>query len=151
MVRLLWFCLGLTLQFKRMTFDDLYWTFCSWGFAIKPEYYQRFKVYFEEMLRRKRVLIISEGNQFQAVIMFFITRNHETLANKPEFSIPYDDENGTEIYIDKMIAKSFNLKLKRIVQDTFESLYPNVQIGFWHREPNNRCVVTYKRRIKHAS
>ena len=151
MVCVLWLGLGITFQLNSMKFDDLYWTFCSWGFPIKPEYYQRFKVYFEEMLRRKRVLMISNDDGLQAVITFFITRDHETLSNKPEFSIPYDDENGTEIYIDKMVAKSFSLNLKRIVQETFESLYPNVQIGFWHRGPNNKCVVTYKRRIKHAS
>ena len=134
-----------------MKFNDLYWIFCSWGFAIKPEYYQRFKVYFEEMVKRRRVLVIGDEDGLQAVITFFITRDHGTLANKPEFSIPYDDVNGTEVYIDKMIAKKFSLKLKRIVQESFEKLYPNVQIGFWHREPNNRCVVIYKRRIKHAS
>lgn len=151
MVRLLWFRLGLALQLICMKFDDLYWTFCSWGFAIQPQYYQRFKVYFEEMLRRRRVLMIWDRDELQAVLMFFITRDHDTLANKPEFSIPYDDINGTEIYIDKMVAKQFNMKLKHSIQEALESLYPNVQIGFWHRSPNNRCVVTYKRRIKHAS
>ena len=133
-----------------MKFDDLYWTFISWGYALKPGYYQRFKVYFEDMIRRKRVMILEDSNGIVAVITFFITRNHEALANKPEFACPMDDPNGSEIYIDKMICKRWTMGVRRLVQDIVESHFPRVMIGFWHREPDNRCVVTYKKGTKHA-
>mgnify|MGYP001602317258 CR=1 FL=1 len=142
--------MGEPLQFSCMKFDDLYWTFCSWGFALKPEYYQRFKVYFEDMLVRRRVIGFQNEDGLMAVLTYFITRDHHTLANKPEFATPQDDELGTEIYIDKMVCKKWNLSLRRAMQDMIETTFPNVQMGFWHRQPDNRCVVTYKRGTKYA-
>ena len=135
-----------------MTFDDLYWLFCSWGFMVKPEYYYRFRVYFNEMTKRHRVILIhDDDNSIVAVITFFITNNHEELANKPEFACPPDSQDGPEIYIDKMVCAKFTLPIIRAIHQAVYQSFPNVKVGFWHREPNNRCVVTYKRRIKHAS
>ena len=133
-----------------MTYEDLYWAFVQWGYPIKPEYRQRFMVYLMDMMKRKRVGLISDKEGLVAVFTFFLTDNHEPLANKPEFSIPDDNTFGPEIYVDKLVSKRWDLGVRRAIQDFVETNFPDVKVGFWHRQPNNRCVITYKRGTNYA-
>lgn len=134
-----------------MTYDDLYWTFISWGYQIKPEYYVRFKAYFMEMVRRHRVIFLhDDDNTIVAVITFFITDDAKTFSNKPEFSTPLDNETGREAFIDKMICKKWTLQARKAIEGAITGSFPTVELAYWLREPENRPVLVYKRRTKHA-
>lgn len=120
----------------------------SMGYAVKPQYEERLAVYLNEMIERERAVVVQSEDGIEAIITFFITEDHEKLANKPEFSIPNDNPYGHEIYIDKMIAHRWDRRMRKIVVELMEDQFPQARVAFWHKSPNNRCIRIYKRGIK---
>lgn len=124
-----------------MTFDTMLSIFDSWGHSVKTEHYWNFKQYCQNMLKRKRVICAMNGDKIQAVVFFFITNDYIRLYKKGEFETPDDNSMGFQIYIDKMICKQWTPQVRKSIQDIIESSFPHVSEAYYHRAPNDRCVI----------
>ena len=114
-----------------MTFDDLALTFIKWGYVINPNEYDNFKNYLSEMLKRKRVMQIWDNMGLCYIILFHLTDDYETLYKKGLWHIPEDNPNGKQIYIDKMVCEGMDIPLRRAIQESIESTFPNVVEGYF--------------------
>lgn len=133
-----------------MTFLDLASLFIRWGYLIKPHHYKNFELYFKEMLRRNRVMIVQNDTEIQAVLTYFLTDDYETLYKKSHWDIPRENPEGHQIYVDKMICKNWKVPIRRIVQDLIEDSFPNVMEGHYHRAPYDRHIKIMRRRREHG-
>lgn len=131
-----------------MTFEHLAVLFLRWGLAVKPEHYDGFRGYLLEMMRRERVMTIWNGDEIEAVVTFFITNDYDKLYRKSDWHIPDDEPDGYQIYVDKMICKKWTVSIRKALQETIESRFPNVTEGYYHRAPIDRCIKIYRRGAK---
>lgn len=124
-----------------MKFYQIARLFYEWGWEIKHEHYVAFSDYMKEMVKRKRVMMIYENDEPIAVILYFLTDDYKKLIeHKRTWDIVEDNPDGHQIYIDKMICKSFSRQLVREIKLVVEKEFPNVIMGVYHRAPNNKCV-----------
>lgn len=123
-----------------MTFIHLANLMQSWGYIIKPKHYYGFKAYLEEMLKRNRVLVIWNDNLIECVITYFFTNDYTTAYKKDTWTIPKEDYNGIQIYIDKMVCRRWTKSLRAKLQDAIEEQYPWVREAYYHRAPNDRLI-----------
>lgn len=130
-----------------MTFDQLTTVFIAWGYAVRSDQYDDFMTYTSNMLKKKRVMLIRSENGLEAIIFFFLTNDYSKLYKKSRWAIPDDEPQGSQVYIDKMICKKWTHLIRRQVQDFIESNFPNVQEGFYHRAPYDRCVRIMRRSV----
>jgi len=128
-----------------MTFDLLAKVFNSWDYQINPEEYDNFKAYFEEMLRRKRVMIIKEDYFVKAVLTYFLTDNWEEHLHKGLWEIKPDNPDGKQIFIDKMICQNWKLPIRRLLQEAIETNF-NVLEGHYYHAPLGPHVKIKRRR-----
>lgn len=126
---------------------DLAKYFYDWGWEIKHEYFVAFSDYLKEMLKRQRVIVIQNGEEVEAIIFFFLTHDFGLLYKKRTWDIVEDESDGSQIYIDKMVCRKFTKALRKELQDSIESKFPNVNVGVYHRAPKDRCIKIYSRRI----
>lgn len=130
-----------------MRFHQLAQIFQEWGWQIKHEQYVPFSDYLKAMLKRDRVMLIVEGENIEAIITYFITDDFNKVYKKRTWDLAEENPNGHQIYIDKMIAKRMNRKTIRMIQDFIEENFPNVDVGIYHREPFDKCVRIYRRKV----
>ena len=123
-----------------MRFHGLSQLFYEWGWEIKHEHYTAFSDYLKEMLKRNRVMVVTEGEEIQAVIMFYLTNDYTKIYKKRTWDVVNDESDGTQIYIDKMVCKKFNKELRIRLAEAIENKFPNVVEGFYHRAPFDRCI-----------
>ena len=119
----------------------------SWGHSLKPEHVPSFNIYFHHMKRIGRVGVIEDNGVSEAIFFFYLTCNYKDLYKKSTWYVAQDDVYGNQVYIDKMICRSWNLSIRRKIQDWIEERFPNVTEGYYHRAPYDRCVKIYRRRI----
>lgn len=129
-----------------MNFNSLCNAFLDWGFYLPPAHYVGFKKYIETMVHRNRLIAIEDENGLCAIITFFLTNDYETFYKKGLWDTPLDDDNGTQIYVDKMVCSKYSKDLRNALKETIEELFPLVEIGVYHRAPKDRCVKIYRRR-----
>lgn len=130
-----------------MTFVHLANLMQNWGWEVKPEYYAEFDCYLKEMLRRKRVMVITGNDLIEAVIFFFFVDDYESFYKKGTYETPEDSIYGKQIYIDKMICRKWTLGLSRKIKETVEVQFPWVEEGYYHRAPKDRCVRIKRRGV----
>ena len=133
-----------------MTFENLANIFLQWGYIVKPAHYERFEHYLNEMLNRHRVLFIfDEKDTIEAVIIFFLTDDYEKLYKKQTWEVPQkslENEMGKQIYIDKMVCRKWHASLRRDIRAIFQDKFPHAEECHWHRAPNDRHVILFRRR-----
>ena len=129
-----------------MTYDNMLHIIDSWGLNLKTEHYWQFKQYFLTMLRRRRCMILTNNEKVIAILFFFITNDYTRLYKKGEFECPHDHEWGFQMYVDKLLCKHWTPYIRRLVQNTIEEKFPHVEVAYYHRAPNDRCVRILKRR-----
>lgn len=132
-----------------MRFRQLSDLFYGWGWEIKHEHYVAFCDYLKEMLKRKRVMVIYNGEFIDAVIMFYLTHDYTKLYKKGTWEIAHDDENGSQIYIDKMVCNKYTKELRVALQSAIEDNFPQVTMGVYHRAPKDKCFKI-SRRMAHV-
>ena len=130
-----------------MRFGQLAKIFQEWGWEIKHEHYVAFSDYLKEMLKRRRVIVIMRDNNIEAIFTYYLTDDFNKIYKKRTWDVVDDDQNGHQIYIDKMIAKNVNIRTIRTIQDFIEENFPNVDIGIYHRAPFDKCVRIHRRKI----
>ena len=129
-----------------MTTEQLSNLFLRWGWYIFPDQQENFKKFFREMLRRDRVMVITNDGNVEAVIFYFLTNDYKKLYKKGLWDTPEDEPKGSQIYIDKMICREWTHTLRRQIQDVIENHFPNVEEGYYHREPFDRLTKIKARR-----
>lgn len=129
-----------------MTYNNMLNILESWGFKLKTSEYFGFKQYCRNMIDRQRMIIMTEDRNIVGFLFFFITNDYTTLYKKGEWETPQDINNGTQMYIDKMICKKWTLYTRRLIQDVIENTFPSVEIAVYHRAPKDRCVIINRRR-----
>lgn len=130
-----------------MRFHELAEYFYNWGWQIKHDHYVAFSDYVKEMLKRKRVMIIQNGDKVTGILFFFLTNDFDLLYKKPTWGIVEDDPLGTQFYVDKMVCQKFSKVLRKEIQEAIENQFPQVVLGVYHRAPKDRCVKIYRRSI----
>lgn len=130
-----------------MRFQQLARIFQEWGWDIKHEHYVAFSDYLKEMLKRKRVMVMMDGENIIAILTYYLTDDFNKIYKKRCWDVVDDNEEGKQIYIDKMIAKKINRETIRTIQNFIEENFPNVDVGIYHREPYDKCVRIYRREI----
>lgn len=123
-----------------MKFAHLSKLFYEWGWAIKHEHYTAFCDYIQFMLHKNRVILIEKDGKPEGAIFFYLTNDYTKLYKKPTWATVHDEENGHQIYIDKMVCRSYTRELREAIKTAIEDRFPNVEIGIYHRAPKDRCI-----------
>lgn len=124
-----------------MKIDDISNCFLSWGYLVRRDQLDYFNAYIREMLNRKRILAITNGEEIDAIISYFLTDNISKFENKPNWSTPSDSEDGEIMFIDKMVARKWTKSLRVSIYNAIKEKYPFVTQVIWLREPINRHVI----------
>jgi hypothetical protein len=129
-----------------MTFDHLANIFFSWGWKVPHNNYGMFKNYLQAMLKKDRVLVVKDGSNIVAILIYYITDDYETLYKKGTWDIAEDNPEGHQFYIDKLVALNFTPLIHRLIKEAVRERFPNVTEAFYHREPKDRCAKIIVRR-----
>lgn len=129
-----------------MRFSHLAKLFYEWGWQIKHDQYVNFCDYLQFMLRKNRVILIEKDGRVDGVILFYLTNDYTKLYKKQTWSTINDEENGHQIYIDKMVCRKYTRELRDAIKSAIEERFPNVEIGIYHRAPKDRSHIVYRRR-----
>lgn len=139
--------MGFNLEYHNLKIENLRNLFLSWGYFSNDLYWNGFKTYLEKVIPMNRLIVIQKDNEIEALITFFITNDYERLYKKGSWEIPSEDPDGTQVYIDKMIARKWTPSLRRCVQEMLESKFSNTTEAYWHREPFDRLIRVRRKGI----
>ena len=132
-----------------MRFGHLSRLFHEWGWDIRVEQYVPFSDYLKEMLKRNRVMVIENDGVVEAVVMFYLTDDYETLYKKGTWEVVQDNEFGKQVYIDKLVCKKFTRPMHESIEAALTDRYPQIEEAIYHRAPKDRCI-RIKRRNCHV-
>ncbi len=134
-----------------MRFHQLAQLFYDWGWEIKHDHYVAFSDYLKDMLKMNRVMVLMNGEEIEAIIMFYLTDDYTQIYKKQTWDLAKDNPNGSQIYIDKMVCKKVTREVIRKIQDAIEEKYPQVELGVYHRAPFDRCIkIRRKHELQHT-
>lgn len=117
-----------------MTFDQLTKVFIPWGFLVNQNEYSKFESYFMEMLKRNRVMLIRDKNELVAILTYFLTDNWKEYLWKGLWEVKDDNPEGSQIFIDKMVCKNWNIPMRHLLQEAIETNF-NVLEGHYYHAP----------------
>lgn len=117
----------------------------NWGFEVHPNHYFMFEGYLTEMLKKDRVMVVWNGPFIEAVILFYLTNDYNKLYKKSMWQVVQDDENGSQLYIDKMICRHWTKGLRENIQRAIQEKFPQIKEAYYHRAPKDRCVKINRR------
>lgn len=129
-----------------MNISNLHLYFQSWGMLVRPGDVERFNQYATTMIRRNRVIVVNGDDGMEAILFYFVTDDRQKFANRPMWTTPEDQESGSTIFFDKMVARKWTKSLRLAVEKAIETKYPLAEEAFWLREPENRNVIIKRRR-----
>ena len=129
-----------------MTYEHLCNLFYNWGWYVKPEAYKEFREYLLGMMKRKRVMVVMKDELIVAILCFYITNDYTKLYKKGTWDLAIEDENGSQMYIDKLVCRRWTKSIRELVQDSIEYQFPQVEEVYYHRAPKDRCVKLLTRR-----
>lgn len=133
-----------------MKFHQLSQLFYNWGWQIKHEHYVFFSDYLKAMLKKNRVMVVKNGEEIEAVIMYYLTNDYKTLYKKGNWEVVEDESDGKQIYIDKMVCKKFTKELRVRLAEAIEEKFPQVELGVYHRAPFDRCIKIRRKHELHS-
>jgi hypothetical protein len=123
-----------------MTAHDLEKVICRWGLEIKKEHKFAFRIWLGSMLQRNRVMLIWNQDEVEAVLFYYLTNDYRILYKKPTWSIPKEDADGKQIYIDKLIARTWTKPMRELVYKMFLERFPKTTDFYYHRSPKDRLI-----------
>lgn len=129
-----------------MRFAQLSRLFYDWGWQIKVEHYVAFSDYLKEMLKRERVLVVKNGEDIEAIVMFYITDDWDKVTKRRDWEVAQDDPNGHLFYIDKIVCKKFTKELHLAINDAVLERFPQIEEAMYMRAPRDRRVTIKIRR-----
>lgn len=111
------------------------------------------KLYYGEMLHKKRLIPFFAGDKLICFISFFITNNpNKYIQRDNPWSIEEDDPNTGKIcYIDQIWsnrkAHNYSFEIWRRLINFIKLNFPKVQEIYWHRWKNEQIHI-YKKELK---
>ena len=119
----------------------------KWNFVVYKDYLADFKLYFEEMKKRNRILLVrDETGDLIAVLFFFLTSDYQSLYKKDLFATPDDEPTAHQVYVDKISAKFYNRELRNQIGDFFEAQFPQATELHYHRPPYDKHIIINRRK-----
>lgn len=112
----------------------------KWGWVIRHEHYIAFCDYLKEMVKRNRVFIVKDEEEIIALCFYFLTDDFNEVYKKGTWDVIEDDPSGHQIYIDKLVCRTWTRKVRESVQEAIQTRFPQVAEGYYHRAPKDRCV-----------
>lgn len=134
--------------YSPMKIDTLLMLFIQFGFYVTKRHHAPMVAYYEEMMRRKRLIVCSDESGPVALITFFVTNDYTALYKKSTWDLAREDENGSQIYVDKLVCRQWTTQLRKQIREVFEAGFPSASEAFYHREPFDRCVKIYRRGVR---
>lgn len=109
------------------------------------------KTYYQEMLKKERLIPFFKDNKLLCFVSFFITNNPDIYIQRDNPWTVLDDEpeTGKIAYIDQIwsdrTAHKYSFEIWKRLVNFIKSNYSLVNIIRWNRWKNNRLYVFEKR------
>ena len=93
-----------------------------------------------------------EIRQTVAVVTFFLLASMDAvhwLHERPMWEVVEDDDHGTICYIDKLVALTWTPSIRRQIEATITTQYPQITTAVWHRpsETADRLIIKELRHV----
>ena len=119
----------------------------SLGANINGEIYFLAESYFSKMIADNRVHVIYEDSEPIAVITFSLENNYWPHYAKEIWEyLPHDKFSDT-VYVEKLISKKWNGRLRKIFSQKLVEQFPQLVRGVWHkaRAEEDDLILTHRR------
>ena len=106
-------------------------------------------LYFINMIKDERIILISEDGEPYAVIAYSMTDDPDTFLKKETWDYLQHDPIGNIVYVEKIVSKSWNRELRNILEHVVSAKYPQMEYGMWHKwaKWGDRKVISKRRLI----
>ncbi len=108
-------------------------------------------VYYQEMLKRNRLIPIRAGERLAGFITFYIGSDSDRYVRDNPWSVLDDEEEtGTVCFVDQLITdkmpenKKYSLATWRDFRNYIRGNFPQVRVIRWNRYKGGRVYVYYK-------
>lgn len=88
--------------------------------------------YIRRMLNDCRVVELCDNGVTHGYLFFSICDDIDAYYKKPTWKYVPQNPNGAILYIEKLVALSWNKDLRKLIQDKFEK-NQNLGVAIWHR------------------
>ena len=118
------------------------------GVLYRESTFDSVLLYFINMIKDERVVIISEDNKPYSVIAYSMTDNYEPFLKKGSWDYLPHNSSGHIVYVEKLVSLGWNKQVRIMFEHIIRTKYPTMEYGMWHRFARwgDRPVIT-KRRI----
>lgn len=82
-----------------------------------------------------------------AFISISVCNNYEPYYTKPTWTYLSHKPVGNIVYIEKIVSREWNRKLRNLIEDKITQTYPTVQYAMWARPKtglNDDVIIQYK-------
>ena len=131
-----------------MTYLDVLEIMYQLGFKVVRSVIINVIDYIDNMLRDNRILVINRNGEPYALIFFSISNSYEPYFFKSDFDFLPHNPNGRIIYLEKLISKGWDKKLRQQFEQTILQIYPQLETAVWHRRGDRKIVA--KRRLQYV-
>lgn len=99
------------------------------------------------MLKDERIMVINKDSKPYAIMFYSITDSIDEFLVKETWDYKPHHPEGKIVYVEKIISMGWDKDLRRIIEQTVRTKYPQVEYGVWHRwaKWGDRMVVTKRR------
>lgn len=121
------------------------------GLRYRPSEMDQAIDYTTRMMDNGRVIMIWDRDMPQAVLFFSMTNDPDLFLKKGTWEYRSQDPEGKIIYLEKLISRGWNRKLRAQLETEIIKKYPNMTHGVWHRYAfwGDRKVIS-KRRLQNV-
>ena len=110
--------------------------------------------YYWRMAGRGRLISLSAGTTILGLCTFFVLKEMEELPRfypRAMWSMPEDAEDGSVVYLDKLVTYRWNLGIARQIEAEISHRVPSWQTAVWYRpakdiEEKDRQFIYHRRR-----
>lgn len=119
------------------------------GFKFFERDLDKMIAYIMNMIKDERVIVINNDSQPYSVAFFSITDSVDEFLIKDTWDYKPHHPEGKIIYVEKIVSKGWDKDLRRILEHTVRTKYPQLEYGVWHRyaKQGDRMVMTKRRLI----
>ena len=103
--------------------------------------------YFDQMIKDKRVHVLYEQSEPIAIIAFSLSNDYFPYYVKDIWEYMPHDKFSDTVYIEKLIAKKWNGRLRRLFSQKLVEQFPQLVRGIWHkaRASEDDLITTHRR------
>ena len=114
--------------------------------------------YFHRLLLRERVVTLTVGKELQAFCTFFLLPRGQRLSKfhyRKPWTVPPDLSTGPVAYMDLVVARLWNKKIRRQLEEILVARFPQIEEAVWYRviedgPPDRECRYTVQKEQLYA-